>query len=377
MQTRNDKKLKVGVIFGGRSGEHEVSLVSAKSVMGAIDKGKYEVIPVGITKKGSWLVGVAPEKMLPDQTSDKGLSFIVSSADKASLNCDPSYKGLVLLDKPKAENQVKLDVLFPVVHGTYGEDGTLQGMLELADMPYVGCGVLASAAGMDKTIAKRLFRDAGIAVAPFLEFLRKDWQKNPKTILEKIEKELSYPCFIKPVNSGSSVGISKASNKEELSAGMDLASKYDRKILIEAQVEGREIEVSVLGNDEPIASVPGEIVPCNEFYDYSAKYVDNKSELRIPADLSDEIIAQIQALAIKAYKALDCAGMARVDFFLEKKTNRLIINEINTIPGFTSISMYPKLWEASGIPYNELVSKLIELAIERYQDKQQSLAAVA
>lgn len=378
MSSENKDRLKVGVIFGGRSGEHEVSLISANSVIGALNPDKYEVIPIGITRQGSWNVGVLPEMMIEDKSENKqkaGIEF--KSNNKASLTCDPTYKGLVLLENPKAESQIKLDVLFPVTHGTYGEDGTLQGMLELAGLPYVGCGVLASAAGMDKTFAKRLFRDAGLKVAPFIELLRNKWRVNPTGLAEKVIRTVGLPCFVKPVNSGSSVGISKAATKEELMAAIDLAARFDRKILVETCIEGREIEVSVLGNDNPIASVPGEIVPCNEFYDYNAKYLDNKSELKIPADFGFEITESIRALAIKAYKALDCSGMARVDFFLEKGTNCLIINEINTIPGFTSVSMYPKLWEATGISYNELVDKLVELAIERYEDKQESLAAVA
>ncbi len=372
-------KLKVGVIFGGRSGEHEVSLVSANSIMKALNPDKYEVIPVGITRQGSWMVGVKPDAMLEYSKTRAGgcLTFAGANSGKASLNCDPSNKGLMLLDQQKSGEQVKIDVLFPIIHGTYGEDGTLQGMLELADLPYVGCGVLASAVGMDKTFSKKLFHEAGIAIAPYREFLRSAWRKDRERVIEAIENSLGYPCFIKPVNSGSSVGISKVKNRDSLVEAMDLAARYDRKILVEAHIDGREIEVSVLGNDEPIASLPGEIVPCNEFYDYTAKYVDDRSELKIPADLPAEMIATIRETAIKAYRALDCAGMARVDFFLERKTGRLVINEINTIPGFTSISMYPKLWEATGISYPELVDKLVELAIERYQDKQESLAAVA
>jgi D-alanine-D-alanine ligase len=378
MNSGNSGKIKVGVIFGGRSGEHEVSLASANSVMKALNPDKYDVIPVGITRKGSWMVGVKPDAMLADST---GQTLCLPGAGKnvarANLNCDPSSRGLVLMDQAPETRKIDLDIFFPVVHGTYGEDGTLQGLLEQADMPYVGCGVLASAVGMDKTIAKKLFRDAGIAVAPFLEILRNQWKKQRNLILDQIEKDFTFPCFVKPVNSGSSVGISKAKDRKTLAEAIDEASKYDRKILIESFVEGRELEVSVLGNDDPIASLPGEIVPCNEFYDYSAKYVDDKSELRIPADLGEELTQEIRSLAVKAYKSLDCSGMARVDFFLEKRTNRVIINEINTIPGFTRISMYPKLWEATGVSYPELCDRLINLAIERYKDKQESLSAVS
>ena len=379
MKAETGNKLRVGVIFGGRSGEHEVSLVSANSIMKALNPDKYEVIPVGITRQGSWMVGVKPDAMLEYSKSRTtgNIAFAGTNSGKASLNCDPANKGLMLLDQHKTGEQVKLDVLFPIIHGTYGEDGTLQGMLELADLPYVGCGVLASAVGMDKTFSKRLFHEAGIEVAPYREFLRSTWRTSPDTVIIEIEKTLGYPCFVKPVNSGSSVGISKAKTRESLREAMDLAARYDRKILVESHIDGREIEVSVLGNDHPIASLPGEIVPCNEFYDYTAKYVDDRSELKIPADLPAEMIEEIRAAAIRAYKALDCAGMARVDFFLERKTNRIIINEINTIPGFTSISMYPKLWEATGISYPELVDRLVELAIERYRDKQESLSTVS
>jgi D-alanine-D-alanine ligase len=379
MKAEKSSKLKVGVIFGGRSGEHEVSLVSANSIMNALNPDKYEVIPVGITRQGSWMVGIKPDSLLEYSRSRTAgcLAFAGANSGKASLNCDPANKGLMLLDQQKTGENVQLDVLFPIIHGTYGEDGTLQGMLELADLPYVGCGVMASAVGMDKTVSKRLFHEAGIEVAPYREFLRSVWRSEPEAVIEEIENSLGYPCFVKPVNSGSSVGISKAKTRESLKAAMDLAARYDRKILVESHVDGREIEVSVLGNDRPIASVPGEIVPCNEFYDYTAKYVDDRSELMIPADLPEEVAEAIRQTAIKAYRALDCAGMARVDFFLDRKTGRIIINEINTIPGFTSVSMYPKLWEATGISYPELVDRLVELAIERYRDKQESLSAVS
>jgi len=366
-------KIQVGVIFGGRSGEHEVSLVSARSIMKALDSDKYDVIPIGITKKGRWLVGADPQNLLPEPPKNPS----GESECKTALLGDPSHKGMILLDNAKPIDKIKLDVIFPIVHGTYGEDGTLQGMLELADIPYVGCGVLASAIGMDKTSQKRVFRDAGLPVVKFREFLRKEWRADPNKIIGEIESAFSYPCFVKPVNSGSSVGISKAHERSELVQAINLAAKYDRKILIEESIDGRELEVSVLGNDDPAASLPGEIVPCNEFYDYNAKYVDNRSELKIPAPIPEGKVKEIRDLAIKAFKAIDCAGMARVDFFYERTTGKLILNEVNTIPGFTDISMYPKLWEASGISYSQLVNKLVELAFERFADKQESLGAIA
>lgn len=367
-----NEKIRVGVIFGGRSGEHEVSLVSANSIIRSLDPNKFDVIPIGIDKSGKWLVGTDPQNLLPGPNQPQKLEV----KGQAAILGDPTTQGMILLDSLQDSDNVKLDVVFPVLHGTYGEDGTVQGMLELADIPYVGCGVLASAIGMDKTTAKKVFRDAGLPIAPFQEFLRKNWRESPDEIVAGIEQKCSYPCFIKPVNSGSSVGISKAHNREELVQAMNLAGRYDRKILVEAYVPGREIEISVLGNDDPIASVPGEIRPCNEFYDYNAKYVDDRSELLIPAPMSEERLQEAKSLAIKAYRALDCAGMARVDFFYNEKTEEFVLNEINTIPGFTSISMYPKLWEASGISYPELVNRLVELALERYRDKQESLAAV-
>ncbi|MBF0548384.1 MAG: D-alanine--D-alanine ligase [Candidatus Riflebacteria bacterium] len=365
-------KIQVGVIFGGRSGEHEVSLISAQSIMKALDADKFEVIPIGITKQGSWLVGADPKLMLAGPEEKARLTM----NSRQAIVGDPTHKGMVLLNSNESPEKVKLDVVFPVVHGTYGEDGTLQGLLELADIPYVGCGVMASSIGMDKTSAKRLFRDAGLPVGTFLEVLRKEWKTSPDEIIEKIEGIFSYPCFIKPVNSGSSVGVSKAHDRTELIQAMDLAGKFDRKILIEAFVDGRELEVSVLGNDNPIASVPGEVIPCHEFYDYNAKYIENRSELIIPARLSPEKMKEIQGYAVNAFRAIDGAGMARVDFFLEKKTDKIYINELNTIPGFTSISMYPKLWEASGISYPDLVNRLVELAFERHFEKQESLKSV-
>ncbi len=373
--TTKDGKIRIGVIFGGRSGEHDVSLVSAASIMKALDKDKYEIIPIGVTRTGVWLTDVTTEMMEKySKTKDKSA---LKGARKVVFNSDTENRGLIALNDNGKNELIKLDVVFPINHGTYGEDGTLQGMLDQADMPYVGCGVIASAAGMDKTIAKKLFKDSGLAIAPYIEILRCDWRYDPNESIKLMEKKIGYPCFVKPVNSGSSVGITKAHNKEEFKKAMNEACKYDRKILIEKAINAREIEVSVMGNDHPKASLPGEIVPCNEFYDYSAKYIDDKSRLVIPAKLPEDLINKIRESAVTAYKSLDGAGLARVDFFVEKETNNIIINEINTLPGFTSISMYPKLWEATGLPYSQLLDQLIDLAMERYKDKQESLASVA
>lgn len=364
------RKIRVGVIFGGRSGEHEVSLMSAASIISAIDRDKYEVVPIGITREGRWLLSGDPLKAL-------AAGVEAGNGTPVALLGDPSQRSLVKVEGEtgvvRASGVGALDVVFPVLHGTYGEDGTVQGLLELANIPYVGAGVLASAVGMDKVTMKAVFSQRGIPVVRHLVFLRREWEQNPEDILRQVETGLGYPCFVKPANLGSSVGVSKAKNREQLAAAMDLAVRYDRKLIVEEGLDAREIECSVLGNDDPIASVPGEIVPCNEFYDYRAKYIDGKSELFIPADLPPGITREVQRLAVEAFKAIDCAGMARVDFFIARKENLVYVNEINTIPGFTKISMYPKMWEASGISYPELINRLIELAIERHADKNRSL----
>ncbi len=362
------KKIRVGIIFGGRSGEHEVSLVSAQSVMEAIDKDKFEVVPIGVTKGGRWIASGDPLKALQSGRPDE--------SRPAALLGDPSQRGLMRLEKGESHlttgSVAELDVIFPVLHGPYGEDGTVQGLLELADIPYVGAGVLGSALGMDKIAMKDIFRSHSLPVVKYLPFKRRDWECDPELILKRIEAELGYPCFTKPANLGSSVGIAKAHNREELVAGVDEAALYDRKILVEEGINAREIEVSVLGNDAPIASVPGEVVPCNEFYDYAAKYIDDASQLLIPAPISPELTERVRKLAVEAYLALDCAGMARADFLLDRNSGALYISELNTIPGFTPISMYPKLWEATGLSYPELIERLIELALERHADKSRS-----
>jgi len=355
-----NKKLKIGVMFGGQSGEHEVSLVSASSVMEALDKSKYEVVPIGITKEGKWVAGPESMKLLKSGSDVKESRGLVSA--------DPTEKRLVHFEE-QGESQ-KLDVIFPVLHGPLGEDGTVQGLLELASIPYVGAGVLGSAVGMDKIIQKQLFKQVGLPIVEYVWFLASEVDSK----IDEIEKIFEYPVFVKPVNMGSSVGISKSHNREELVVAIEEAKKYDRKILIERGVEEvREIEVSVLGNDNPEASVAGEIVASGEFYDYDAKYVDGKSEAIIPAKIPDALMKKIQKIACQAFRVLDLAGMARVDFFLSK--DKIYLNEVNTIPGFTSISMYPKLWEASGLSYPELLNKLIELAIERHGEKKKLLTS--
>jgi D-alanine-D-alanine ligase len=363
------KKIRVGVIFGGRSGEHEVSLRSAESVINALDRNKYEIVPIAITKQGKWLASSEATNLLP--------ATVLESADQhVAIFGDPTERGLArFTGDGQPEGSDRLDVVIPILHGTYGEDGTIQGLLEMADLPYVGCGVLASAAGMDKVIMKRLFREAGLPIVNLIHFLRAQWEADAKKIESHVSQQIGFPCFVKPANLGSSVGISKASDGKSLSAAIAMAAKYDRKIVVEEGIDGRELEVSVLGNDEPIASVPGEIVPQSaEFYDYKAKYLDNNgARLIIPAELSQETTSQIQQLAIRAFQAIDGSGLARVDFFLERKTERLIVNEINTLPGFTSISMYPKLWEASGIGYSKLIDRLIELAFERHREKSKTV----
>ena len=359
-------KIRVGLIFGGRSGEHEVSVLSANSVMQAMDPNRYEIIPIGITKQGQWIPGVSPKALVDAEQPEvlPGEALTCNSDDSLALD---NPKGHILGGMTK-----QLDVILPILHGPFGEDGTIQGLLELAGIPYVGGGVLASALGMDKGLMKKIFRQEGLPVGDFVVCLRKEWENNPASTMEEIESKLGYPCFVKPANLGSSVGISKAHNREELEQAMNLAAEYDRKLVVEAFIEGREIECSVLGNDEPIASVPGEIVPCSEFYDYEAKYVLNDSKLVIPAELPKAVSEEIQSLAVRAFKAIDCAGLSRVDFFVTHEEGRVLINEINTMPGFTRISMYPKLWEASGIPYAQLVEQLIQLAIERYRDKERN-----
>ena len=363
------KKLRVGVIFGGRSGEHEVSLRSAESVINAMDKSKYEVVPIGITKEGRWLLSGNAAALLPDAV------MASNSHQQVAIIGDPTMRGLTRLDeRERLLASEPLDVVFPVLHGTYGEDGTIQGLLEMAGVPYVGCGVLASATGMDKVTMKQLFERAGLTLIEYDWFLRSAWEEKPDAVIKRI-RSLGFPVFVKPANLGSSVGISKAANKRELCDAIDDAARYDRKLIIERAVDGREIEVSILGNEHPMASLPGEVITGHEFYDYEDKYIDTTSRTEVPAKLPKKIIDRIQRDGIRAFQAIDGSGLARVDFFVERGTNRVLINEINTMPGFTSISMYPKLWAASGIPYSELIDRLIKLAIERHRDKARNLTS--
>jgi len=371
------KKIRLGVLFGGRSGEHEVSLTSAAAVMKALDPEKYELVPVGITPEGRWRVGSKALGLLAGAAGDNlaqrtaPLQTVLEEGRAVTPSVDPTGPKLLPLAKSSGAvtSRPEVDVIFPVLHGTFGEDGTIQGLLELADVPYVGAGVLASAAGMDKDVMKRLFRDAGLPVVPWEMVLRREWEDDPGGVRRKVKKRLRFPLFVKPANLGSSVGITKVHSPEEFQAGMDLAAQYDRKILVEKAVDAREIECAVLGNDQPEASLPGEIVPVNEFYDYEAKYIKEGSKLLIPARLSRRQIKRVRELAVRGFKAIDCAGMGRVDFLLDRKNGKLFLLEINTIPGFTSISMYPKLWEATGVPYTKLLDRLVELAIERHHDK--------
>ena len=352
-------KTQVAVLFGGRSGEHEVSRNSAYTVANSLTY-KYDVFPIGIAKDGQWY-GPIPISEVPN--------FVPENFEESKVTILPNpHSNTAIYSLPEFKQIAKVDVFFPVLHGTFGEDGTLQGLFDLANIPYVGAGVLASSTGMDKVIMKNLFSQAELPQVPYQFYLRNDIENNIEKILEKIEQGIGYPNFVKPVNLGSSVGISKATNKRQLQEALLLAIRFDRKIIIEKGVEAREVEISVLGNDEPLASLPGEIVSCNEFYDYKAKYMDNKSALYIPARLEEQQIKKIQDIAIKAFKAIDCSGLSRVDFFITKDTQEILINEINTLPGFTSISMYPKLWENSGISLPELTSKLVELALERYRE---------
>jgi D-alanine-D-alanine ligase len=357
-------KVRVAVLFGGQSDEHDVSLRSAQTVLRALDPDRYEPIQIGISREGRWLAGDDPMRQL---TARSPLFQLApgEGAEPVLIDREPGEEVSLPASLP-ASLAGSVDVVFPVLHGPKGEDGTVQGLLELAGLPYVGSGVLGSAVAMDKAITKTILAQAGIPQAPWRLVTRAEWEREAAGVAERLGAELGYPCFVKPANLGSSVGISKVHGPEELAPALDLAAHYDRRLVVEAGVDARELEVSVLGNDDPVASVAGEIVPCNEFYDYDAKYVDDRSELIVPADLPPGVLARVQELAVAAFKALDLAGLARVDFLLDRGSGELYLNEVNTIPGFTSISMYPMLWEASGLPITALVDRLIELALERH-----------
>jgi D-alanine-D-alanine ligase len=374
-----EKKIRVGLIFGGRSGEHEVSLASANAVMANLDKNKYDVVPIGITKTGSWLLGTEPAKLIAAEQSvgqeqaGEGGDETQEHTTSVTLTGDPNLRRLIALEGGEdLRDKGALDVILPVLHGTYGEDGALQGLLEMANVPYVGCGVLGSALGMDKEKMKMVFQAVGLPIVDYLVYRRNQWERSPEPILDAVEERIGYPCFVKPVNLGSSVGVNKAHDRGELEHAINVAAEYDHKIIIERGINCRELEVSVLGNDEPIASVVGEVISSNEFYDYRAKYLDGKSQTIIPAQLPGETAEEVRRDALQAFLALDLSGLARVDFFLEKESGKVYINEVNTMPGFTQISMYPKLWEASGLPFPQLLDRLIELAIERHADRQRN-----
>jgi D-alanine-D-alanine ligase len=368
------KRLRIGVLFGGRSTEHEVSILSAQSIISAMDPDRFEPVPLYIDKEGRWLVGGSLKRLVSDD----------AAREYVYLPPDPTQHSLIPADGFPSSARGRgpgvglppLDAVFPIFHGLNGEDGTIQGLLELANIPYVGAGVLGSALGLDKIYMKRAFAAVGLPVVDYLAITRRKYEQDPAAFIALVEQRIGYPCFSKFANSGSSVGTTKAHNRAELTEGLRLAASFDRKILVERAVDARELEVSVLGNDDPQASVVGEVVPAHEFYDYEAKYLDEGSRLLIPAPIESNVADEVRAMALKAFQAVDAAGMARVDFFLERTTGRIVLNELNTIPGFTRISMYPKLWEASGLAYPKLIERLVELAIERHTDKQRSQTAI-
>ncbi|MBI4214140.1 MAG: D-alanine--D-alanine ligase [Chloroflexi bacterium] len=351
-------RLRVGVIYGGRSGEHEVSIQSARSVLAAIDPERYEAVPIGITQEGSWHA-VEPDALLAGGASDR--SRLLPSAD-------PRERGLARTERSDGAPE-PFDVAFPLVHGTFGEDGCIQGLLELASVPYVGSSVLGSAVGMDKILMKRVFAASGIPVVPWVEVSRFDWERQPSTVADRVANSVGYPCFAKPANLGSSVGISKVTSGDGLAAALDVAAEFSSRIIVERGVNARELECGVLGNDEPEASVVGEVVVAREFYDYVAKYEDERTRLRIPADIPEGIAERIRCLAVDGFRAIGANGMARVDFLWSQTDGELYVSEINTIPGFTPMSAYPRLWAASGVTYPELIDRLITLAIERHTDQ--------
>jgi len=369
------RRLRVGLLFGGRSCEHEVSVQSARSVLAAIDRNRYEVIPIGITKDGQWVRMDAD--LLESQTQ-----ALPGRGAFVSMLPDPVHRSLVALGEgtaselPEGPAGLKLDIVFPLLHGPYGEDGTVQGLLELAGIPYVGSGVLGSAVGMDKVIMKALFEHHGFAVPPYRAVLRRQWRANPDEVCLLCEAALPYPWFVKPANLGSSVGVCKVRDRSEFARAMDDAARFDRKLIVEEAIrDAREIEIAVLGNDEPRVSVAGEIVPAGDFYDYRAKYLDGGTELIVPAELPAAIAGRVRALALEAFRALDLAGLARVDFLVRRDDDAIFLSEVNTLPGFTAVSMYPRLWEASGLAYPRLIDRLLELALERHREHGENLTS--
>ena len=383
------KRLRVGVLYGGRSGEHEVSLASAAAVIGALDRTRYEPVPIRIEKDGRWSLAERPPTMVSAGEVIEQARLDSARPSRAGrevhLVAHPSENTILSIDRSREQSEggqtmvtgLNLDVIFPVLHGPYGEDGTIQGLLELANVPYVGAGVLASAVGMDKGMMKVVFAAHGLPVCAYTVVRRSDWLANRDTVIATLETELGYPAFVKPANLGSSVGISKAKDRPGLIEAMDLAGSFDRRIIVEAAVaDAREIECAVLGNDDPEASVPGEVIPSREFYDYEAKYLDEGSKTVIPADLPPAIVEKVRQLSVDAFKSIDCAGMARVDFLLSRRDGSIFVNEVNTIPGFTTISMYSKMWQASGVSYPELLDRLLALAMERHAAKQQLRTSV-
>jgi D-alanine-D-alanine ligase len=370
-------RLRIGVLFGGRSTEHEVSILSARSIIAAMNPERFEAVPLYIDKNGRWLVGGSLKRLISD---DAGREYVYLPPDPTQRSLVPVQDGREspspLAREGRGGALPPLDVVFPVFHGVNGEDGTIQGVLELANIPYVGAGVLGSALGLDKIYMKRAFAAAGLPIVDYLAITRRQYEHDPAAFIALVEQRLGYPCFSKFANSGSSVGTTKAHHRQELVEGLKLACSFDRKLLVERAVDARELEVSVLGNDDPQASVVGEVVPAHEFYDYEAKYLDEGSRLLIPAPIEAGVADEVRGMAMRAFQAIDAAGMARVDFFMERETGRILLNEVNTIPGFTRISMYPKLWEASGLSYPALIERLVDLAIERFKDKQRSQTAI-
>lgn len=362
-------RLRIGVLFGGRSGEHEVSLQSARAVMAALEQAGHTVVPIGVTREGRWLVGGDPMRALTsgERTGEQNATMLPEPGRTGLVPVSHREDGLEPVGQ--APPIGSLDVIFPVLHGTFGEDGTVQGLFELASVPYAGAGVLGSALGMDKVLQKALWRGLGLPVVDYMSVLRREVELDMERLLNRIEEAFAFPCFTKPANLGSSVGVSKARDRAELEQGLRTAARYDAKLLVERGLDARELEVGVLGNDDPTASVVGEILPGGEFYDYRAKYVDEGSRAIIPADIPPETSDEVRRLAVRAFKAIDANGLARVDFFLERGTDELYLNEINTMPGFTQISMYPKLWEASGVSFPELVTRIAELGLERFAER--------